>query len=119
MAHYAKIIDGVVDQVIVADADVVATLDGTWIQTSYNTLGGQHLLGGTPLRGNFAGKGMVYNSELDAFYQQQPYNSWTLNTTTFLWEPPVALPSDSDEVAYEWNEVAYEADNTTGWDEVN
>jgi len=112
MAHYAKIIDGIVDQVIVADADVVATLDGTWLQTSYNTHGGQHLLGGTPLRGNFASKGMIYDAALDAFYAPQPFSSWTLNSTSFLWQPPTALPSDSNQTAYEWNE------ETLVWDVV-
>lgn len=105
MAHYAKVIDGVVAEVIVADEEVIATLEGTWVQTSYNTHGGQHALGGSPLRGNFAAKGMIYDFDLDAFYPTRPYPSWTLNNTTFLWEPPVPMPENSN-VAYQWNEEA-------------
>ena len=74
----------------------------TYKQTSYNTSGGVHLLGGTPLRKNFAGIGYTYDSGRDAFIAPQPYASWTLNEETCLWEPPVAYPNDGS--AYAWNE---------------
>ena len=109
MAHYAKVDQGRVLKVIVADEDYinsfVDTEPGNWIQTSYNTRGGVHILGGTPLRKNFAGVGMVYDRERDAFYWPQPFPSWTLDEETCLWEPPVAKPSDGAK-AYTWNESA-------------
>ena len=111
MAHYAKIEDGIVTSVIVAEQDFIDTQSGAWVQTSYNTHGGQHLLGGTPLRKNYAGVGSVYDSTRNAFYDQQPYASWTLNETTCLWEPPVALPDDDKR--YTWNE------DTTNWVEID
>lgn len=108
MAHYAKVLDGVVTKVIVAEASFfdtfVDTSPGQWVQTSYNTHGGVHLLGGTPLRYNYAGVGFIYDADADAFYAPQPFPSWTLNTSTYLWEPPVAMPDDSDTVRYMWNE---------------
>jgi hypothetical protein len=111
MAHYAKVIDGIVDRVIVAEAEFFDTFvddtAGEWIQTSYNTFGGVHRLGGTPLRKNFASIGGAYDSENDAFYSPQPYSSWTLNDTTYLWEAPVAMPDDGN--SYQWNE------ETTNW----
>tara|TARA_R100000541_G_C1835570_1_gene74959 strand:+ start:125 stop:472 length:348 start_codon:yes stop_codon:yes gene_type:complete len=110
MAHYAKIEDGIVTNVIVAEQDFIDTQAGTWIQTSYNTYHGLHRLGGTPLRKNYAGIGMVYDSTRDVFYSPQPYPSWILNETTCLWEPPVAYPDDDKN--YEWNE------DTTSWIEV-
>tara|TARA_R110000765_G_C18911430_1_gene605035 strand:- start:1149 stop:1547 length:399 start_codon:yes stop_codon:yes gene_type:complete len=73
-----------------------------WIQTSYNTLGGVHRLGGTPLRGNFASLGMVYDEDNDIFRNRGRYASWTLNTTTARWEPPTPKPDDGKR--YEWNE---------------
>ena len=111
MAHFAKVVDGIVTEVIVAEQDFIDThCTGTWIQTSYNTKGGVHSQGGTPLRKNFAGKGFTYDSSADAFYAPKPYESWTLNTTTSLWEPPVAYPTDGE--IYSWNE------ETTSWDAV-
>jgi len=110
MAHYAKIEDGIVTQVIVAVRDFVDTQAGAWVQTSYNTHGGQHALGNTPLRKNYAGIGYTYDSTRDAFYRPQPYPSWTLNETTCFWEPPVVYPSDGK--MYKWNE------DTTSWTEV-
>lgn len=108
MAHYAKVLDGVVTKVIVAEASFfdtfVDTSPGQWVQTSYNTHGGVHLLGGTPLRYNYAGVGFIYDADADAFYAPQPFPSWTLDTSTYLWEPPVAMPDDSDTVRYRWNE---------------
>ena len=103
MAHYANVIDGIVESVIVAEADYIETLEGTWIQTSYNTAAGEHSLGGTPLRKNYAGIGYVYDSGRDAFYLPRPYPSWTLNETSCLWEAPVAYPQDTESI-YEWKE---------------
>ncbi len=110
MSHFAKIESGIVTQVIVAEQDFIDTQEGTWVQTSYNTQGGQHLLGGTPLRKNYAGIGYTYDSTRDAFYTPRPYASWTLNETTCIWEAPVAYPSDGKN--YAWNE------ETTSWTEV-
>ena len=113
MAHYAKVRDGKVVQVIVAEKEFinsyVDTSPGKWIQTSYNTRGGVHELGGTPLRKNYAGIGYIYDKERDAFYPPQPFPSWTLNEDTCLWEPPVAHPVGK---ARNWNE-----DNQT-WEEI-
>ena len=114
MAHYAKVNNGLVEQVIVAEQDFFDTFvdstPGTWIQTSYNTHGGVHTLGGTPLRGNYAGVGFTYDSINDVFYEPKPYPSWTLNESTWLWEAPTAYPDDGE--LYEWNE------ETTSWDAV-
>ena len=118
MAHYAKVKDGIVQKVIVAEADfftnLVETEAGEWVQTSYNTKGGVHILDGTPLRKNYAGKGYHYDGT--GFYAPQPYNSWTFNNTTYLWEAPLTYPTDGN--VYRWDEDAYQADNTTGWVEV-
>lgn len=105
MAHFAKIEDGIVTSVIVAEQDFIDTQSGTWVQTSYNTTAGQHLLGGTPLRKNYAGLGYTYDSTRDAFIPVQPYPSWVLNEDTCLWDCPVALPVD-DSKRYTWNEDA-------------
>jgi len=94
MAHYAKVSNGTVEQVIVAEQDFINTLDGTWVQTSYNTHGGVHTLGGTPLRKNYAGIGYTYDLSKDAFYAPQPFPSWTLNGSSCLWESPTAMPND-------------------------
>ena len=114
MAHFAKIENNIVTRVIVAEAEFfdnfVDDTPGNWIQTSYNTYGGEHKLGGTPLRKNFPGIGFTYDATKDAFYGPQPYESWTLNNTTCLWEAPVARPVDDKE--YTWNET----DQT--WDEI-
>ena len=76
-----------------------------WKQTSYNTNGGIHKLGGTPFRKNHAGIGYTYDSQRDAFISPKPYNSWILNETTCLWEAPVAYPVDSNiNNIYTWNE---------------
>ena len=118
MAHYAKVKDGVVTQVIVAEAEFfdtfVDTDPGEWIQTSYNTRGGVHYNpetnepdDGTPLRKNYAGIGYTYDVEKDAFIPPQPFDSWTLNDDTCLWEPPVAYPDDGS--VYIWDE------DTTSW----
>lgn len=72
------------------------------VRTSYNTIGGVHLLGGTPFRKNYAGIGYTYDIDKDAFIPPQPFNSWTLNEKTCLWEPPVPYPDDDK--AYTWDE---------------
>jgi hypothetical protein len=113
MAHYAKVDQGRVLKVIVADEDYinsfVDTEPGNWIQTSYNTRGGVHILGGTPLRKNFAGVNYTYDAQRDAFIPPKEFNSWVLNETTCLWEAPVAHPNENGE-GYKWNE------STTSWD---
>ncbi len=115
MAHFAKVLDGKVVQVIVAEQEFIDTFvdetPGKWIQTSYNTRGGQHLLGGTPLRKNYAGIGFSYDKTRDAFIPPQTFPSWTLNETTCLWEAPLTRPG----VNYRWNEELYQSDNTQGW----
>lgn len=114
MSHFAKVNNGIVEQVIVAEQNIIDSGivgdPSDWIQTSYNTFGNQHLLNKTPLRGNYAIVGGVYDSENDVFYDQQPYASWTLNETTWLWESPVAYPTDGN--VYTWNE------STQSWDSV-
>jgi hypothetical protein len=113
MAHFAKVVDGIVTKVIVAEPEFFDTFvddsAGEWIQTSYNTHGGEHTLGGTPLRKNFAGIGFTYDREKDAFIPPQPFASWTLNETTCLWEAPVPMPEEGQ---YIWNE------SITNWTEV-
>ena len=120
MAHYAKVVNGIVEKVIVAEASFfnsfVDDTPGQWIQTSYNTRGGKHYDpttgnedSGTPLRKNFAGPGMIYDSAKDAFYMPQPYASWILNATTCIWEAPVAHPNDGK--SYYWDE------SSTSWKE--
>ena len=103
MAHCAKVEDGIVTQVIVAEQDVIDSglFGDGWIQTSYNTYGGQHPEG-RPLRKNFAGIGYAYDADRDAFIPPQPFASWALNEDTCLWEPPVAYPADG--TMYVWNE---------------
>jgi hypothetical protein len=107
MAHFAKVKNGVVINVLRAEQEFIDNyidhVAGTWIQTSYNTKGGVHKLGGTPLRKNFAGIGYSYDAEKDAFIPPKPYPSWVLNEDTCLWNPPVEMPEDGN--FYEWNET--------------
>jgi hypothetical protein len=104
MSHYAQVKNGQVQQVIVAEADVIATFADAedWIQTSYNTRRNTHLLGGTALRGNYAGTGYTYDSTNDVFYPPQPFASWQLNTTTWSWSAPQPHPADGGR--WDWNE---------------
>lgn len=153
MGHYAKVLDGKVVKVIVADASFFNTFvddsPGTWIKTSYNTRRGVHYepnsntpsptiyqipsgsvtlsfdteadasasvaagTGSLPitasdtsqtlaLRGNYAGVGYTYDPTLDAFYPPQPYNSWTLDTGSYSWEPPIPYPEGEE--FFKWNE---------------
>jgi hypothetical protein len=115
MSHFAKVTDGKVTQVIVAEKEFfdtyVDSTPGEWIQTSYNTQGGVHKLGGTPLRGNYAGIGYTYDRANDVFYAPTPYASWVLDNTTWTWKAPVAMPTDDkkytwDEAVKNWVEVA-------------
>ena len=114
MSHFAKVLDGKVIQVIAAEPEFFDTFvdssPGTWIQTSYNTQGNKHLLGGTPLRGNYAGIGFTYDSIRDVFYAPQPFPSWTLSESTWLWEAPIAYTTDGK--LYNWDE------STLSWIEV-
>jgi hypothetical protein len=115
MAHFAQIdANNIVTQVLVIEQDVVNTgLFGepsSFVQTSYNTHGGVHTLGGTPLRKNYAGIGYIYDASRDAFIPPKPYNSWVLNETTCLWDAPIAMPTD--EKMYSWDE------NTVNWVEI-
>lgn len=117
MAHFARVENGIVKEVIVAEQEFIDNLvsekPGEWIQTSYNTVGNEHLLGGTPLRKNFAG--IDYHYDGTGFYAPKPFESWTLNTTTYLWEAPLTRPGGN----YKWNEELYQSDNTQGWVETS
>jgi hypothetical protein len=136
MSHFAKVENGVVTQVIVIEQDTLNTGHwgdpASWIQTSYNTIGGVHTQGGTPLRKNFAGVGYLYDAQLDAFIPPKPFASWSLNEATGNWEPPTPMPTDG--AMYMWRESdtswvvqpAYPTDGkkyawnleTGAWDEV-
>jgi len=103
MSHFAQVIDGIVQQVIVAEQDFIDTLPDkqNWIQTSYNTLGGKHLLNGTPLRGNYAAIGFTYDSTNDVFYSPKPKDSfgkicesWTISAPNWQWTPPIPMPTE-------------------------
>ena len=94
--------NGVEQEVIGIDFLTKLTGYPLWKQTSYNTHGGVHSSGGTPLRKNFAGIGYTYDEDRDAFIPKKPYNSWILNEDTCLWNAPVAYPQDNNQ--YSWNE---------------
>ena len=121
MAHFANIDSNniVTNVLVVSDTDAVSGqaflnsigLSGTWLQTSYNTRWNNHLLSGTPLRGNYAGIGYTYDSTNDVFYPPQPFPSWTISAATnWIWTAPVPYPTDSK--MYRWDEP------TTSWIEV-
>ena len=114
MGHFAKVVNGKVEQVIVAEPEFfetfVDTSPGTWLQTSYNTIGGKHTQGGTPLRGNYAGIGYTYDQTNDVFYAPQPFASWVLDQADWTWKAPVAMPEDGK--VYKWDEA------TTSWVEI-
>jgi len=115
MSHFAKVEDGIVTQVIVIEQDVLNTGHwgdpSLWVQTSYNTQGGQHTLGGTPLRKNYAGMGYTYDAGRDAFIPPKPFDSWVLNEETCLWTAPIAMPVE-DGKRYVWDET------TVNWIEI-
>lgn len=111
MPHFAEIDENnIVIRVLSVDQDTINTgLFGDpskWIQTSYNTYGNVHQLGGTPLRKNYAGIGFTYDSVRDAFIPPKPYNSWTLNEETCFWTPPIPRPTDGKN--YGWDEEKQE-----------
>ena len=120
MSHYAKVLNGKVVQVIVAEQEFfntfVDTSPGNWIQTSYNTRGNVHYGsngqpdGGIALRANYAGIDYTYDATNDVFYAPQPYPSWTLNEESWLWQPPTPYPTDNKN--YYWNE------STLSWVEI-
>ena len=126
MAHFAKIglnskvleVQVVANEVLhdsngveqeVNGIDFLTKLTGwsIWKQTSYNTYGGEHKLGGTPFRKNYGSVGFTYDEDRDAFIPEKPFNSWTLNETTCMWDPPVPRPESG---SYSWNET------TKQWD---
>ena len=104
MSHFAKVENGIVTQVIVAEQDFIDTgaVGHGWIQTSYNTLGNQHPEG-RPLRGNYAGIGYTYDEVNDVFIAPKPFDNWILNGN-WLWEPPVPMPQDA--YFYKWDQEA-------------
>ena len=115
MSHFAKInSDNIVESVIVAEQDFIDSgavgLASEWVQTSYNTHGGVHSDGGTPLRKNYAEAGDTFDTTRDAFYAPQPYPSWILVEDTCQWNPPTVYPDDDK--MYTWDE------DTTAWVEV-
>ena len=136
MSHFAKVENGVVTQVIVVEQDVLNLGHwgdpASWIQTSYNTIGGVHTQGGTPLRKNFAGVGYIYDAGRDAFMPPKPFASWVLDEATCNWNAPTPMPTDG--AMYMWRESdtswvvqpAYPTDGkkyawnleTGAWDEV-
>jgi hypothetical protein len=105
MGHFAKVVDGKVTQVIVAEQEFfntfVDTSPGTWLQTSYNTHANQHPEG-RPLRGNYAGIGYTYDHTHDVFYAPQPFPSWTISAPTWTWTAPTPYPTDGH--LYVWDE---------------
>ena len=144
MAHFAKLgVNGKVIAVLTMDNDKMKNADGVedetvgqqylelhnnwpaqmWIQTSYNTSGNTHKLGGTPFRGNYAGIGYSWDEDNNIFWPPKPNASWSKNTSTASWDAPITYPSvtndGADPVVWEWkiswNETAYQADNTKGW----
>lgn len=108
MTHFARVINGIVTEVIVAEQDVIDSgmFGDGWVQTSYNTYGGQHPEG-RPLRKNYAGVGFTYDAQRDAFIAPQPFMSWTLEEDSCLWIAPIAYPTDGKQ--YYWDEP------TTSW----
>jgi hypothetical protein len=118
MSHFAKLDNlGTVVFVTVGrqeddgkELELCARTGDTYRQTSYNTRGGVHLLGGTPFRKNYAGIGYTYDAGRDAFIPPKPYASWVLNEGTCLWDAPVAYPDDGKR--YSWDE------NTLSWVEI-
>jgi hypothetical protein len=111
MSLFAEVQNGIVQQVIVADQEFIASLSNPeeWIQTSYNTRGGIHYApnsnipdGGVALRANYAGIGYTYDAINNVFYAPQPYPSWSISSPTWLWEPPIPYPTDENK--YYWDE---------------
>ena len=114
MAHFAKLDENNIVVLVVKgrqeddgkETEISTRTGDTYKQTSYNTKGGVHRKGGTPLRKNYACVGYTYDASKDAFIPPKPYNSWVLNETTCIWEAPVAKPSDMDvSKMYKWDEA--------------
>lgn len=111
MSHFAKVENGIVVEVLVAEQDVIDSgiFGQGWVQTSYNTYAGQHPEG-RPLRKNYAGIGYIYDEQRDAFMPPKPYPSWVLDEETCLWNPPTPKPSDDGtgepKKIYYWDEVS-------------
>lgn len=119
MSHFAKVVDGIVVAVIVAEQDFIDSgavgAPFEWVQTSYNTRGGVHYGqdgqpdGGVPLRKNYAGIGYTYDAQRDAFIPPQPFKSWTLDEASCCWTPPVPRPENKltvwDEPTQAWLDV--------------
>jgi len=127
LSHFAHITNGIVDNVIVIEAETLALGHwgdpSEWVQTSYNTHGGVHANGGTPLRANYAGVGYIYDKENDVFHAPRPKDakgvscdSFTIGAPTWLWVNPVAMPSDAGTGTppklYTWDET------TKTWEDV-
>ena len=112
MAHFARVQNGIVTNVIVIEKEVLDLGHwgdpAEWFQTSYNTSGGKHLLGGTPLRKNYAGLGYSYDVQRDAFIPPKPFASWVLDEETCLWNAPTPMPVEEGKM-YNWDEP------TTSW----
>lgn len=110
MAHFAHVdpVTNIVDNVIVVadhDTGFIARHwpdPENWIQTSYNTKGGEHVLGGTPLRKNFAGIGYTFDRAKDAFIPPKPFESFVLDETSCTWKSPKEAPKDGKK--YIWSE---------------
>jgi hypothetical protein len=125
MAHFAKIENGIVARVIVAEEAFIVTGalgdPANWIQTSYNTRGGIHYgqdgqpSGREQIRKNYAGIGYAYDSARDAFIPPQPFASWLLNEETCLWDAPVAMPTDDKK--YAWDEESVSWKEVISWKE--
>jgi hypothetical protein len=115
MAHFAKLDSNNIVVFVTAGRDedngkedeISLRTGDTYKQTSYNTIGGKHLLGGIPFRKNYAGLGYTYDATRDAFIPPQPFPSWVLDEETCLWGAPVAMPTDGQR--YQWDEA------TTSW----
>jgi len=145
MAHFAKISDdNIVLQVLTLDNNSMLNSNNVeeesigqqyletnnnwpaekWIQTSYNTHRNTHAEGGTPFRGNYAGIGYEWDSVNSIFWPEKPHASWVKNTSTASWDAPITYPSVTDDGAdpvvwkwiIDWNETAYQADNSKGWE---
>jgi hypothetical protein len=113
MGHYAKVENGIVTQVIVADSLDWAekNLGGEWVQTSFNTYGGVHSGGKFPIHKNYAGIGFTFDGV--GFAAPQPYASWTFNTTSYLWEAPTPMPTDGKFYVWDENNLVWEENITT------
>ena len=115
MAHFAQLDENnIVVQVIVGvdephdgEAIYAETTGKVWKKTSYNTLGGVHLLGGTPLRKNYAGIGYTYDPSRDAFIAPQPFPSWVLNEQTCQWDAPIPMPTDDKQYAWDEDNISW------------